>query len=63
MNNIAIVDGKAKIGDDCSTCLACFHWCPKEAIWMSKQENIARRSKYHHPDVTMADIMAQKNAL
>lgn len=62
MNNIAIVDGKAKIGDDCSTCLACFHWCPKEAIWMSKQENIARRSKYHHPDVTMADIMAQKNA-
>lgn len=60
MNNIAIVDGKARIGDDCATCLSCFHWCPKEAIWMSKQENIARRSKYHHPDVTMADIMAQK---
>ena len=28
MNNIRIVDGKAEIGDDCSTCLACFHWCP-----------------------------------
>lgn len=62
MSNIRIVDGKAHIGDDCSTCLACFHWCPVEAIWMSKQENIARRSKYHHPDVTMEDIASGKGA-
>ena len=60
MNNIRIVGGKAQIGDDCSTCLACFHWCPAEAIWMSQQENIARRSKYHHPDVTAEDIIGQK---
>lgn len=60
MNNIVITDGKARIGDDCATCLACFHWCPQEAVWMSKQENIARRSKYHHPDVTMEDISDQK---
>lgn len=60
MQNIRIVDGKAQIGDDCATCLACFHWCPNEAIWMSKQENIARRSKYHHPDVRMEDVVAQK---
>lgn len=60
MGNIKIEDGKAKIGDDCATCLACFHWCPQEAIWMSKQENIARRSKYHHPDVRLEDIVAQK---
>lgn len=59
-DNIRIEDGKAVIGDDCSTCLACFHWCPKEAIWMSRQENIARRSKYRHPGVTLADIIAQK---
>ncbi len=62
MNNIKIVDGKARIGDDCSTCLACFHWCPTESIWMSKQEKIARRSKYHHPDVTMEDIASEKRA-
>lgn len=62
LNNISIVDGKAHIGDDCATCLACFHWCPNEAIWMSKQENIARRSKYHHPDVRLEDIVAQKEA-
>ena len=60
MNNIQLQDGKAVIGDDCSTCLACIHWCPVKAIWMSKQENIARRDQYRHPDVTLADIIAQK---
>lgn len=59
-DNITIENGRAVIGDDCSTCLACFHACPKQAIWMSQQENIARRSKYRHPDVTLADIIAQK---
>ena len=60
MENISVVDGKAVIGENCATCLACFHWCPTEAIWMSKQENIARRSKYHHPDVSLNDIVKQK---
>jgi ferredoxin len=61
MNNITLENGKAFIGNNCSTCLACFHWCPVEAIYMSKQENIARRSKYHHPDVTFEDIAGMKN--
>lgn len=60
MNNIIFREGKAVIGDNCSTCLACFHWCPNEAIWMSKQENIARRAKYRHPEVKLRDILAQK---
>ena len=34
---------------------------PVETIYMSKQENIARRSKYHHPDVTFEDIAGMKN--
>ena len=57
MGNIHIENGKAVIGDNCATCLACFHWCPKEAIWMSKQEGIERRSKYHHPDVSLNDFI------
>ena len=61
MGNIAIENGKAIIGDNCATCLACFHWCPVEAIWMSQAENIARRSKYRHPAVTVEDIAAQKD--
>ena len=60
MGNIRIEDGRAVIGDDCATCLACFHWCPVEAVWMSKQKNIARRKKYHHPDITLEDILSQK---
>lgn len=61
MENIRIENGKAVIGENCSTCLACFHWCPIESIWMSKQENIARRKKYHHPDVSFWDIVGQKD--
>jgi len=60
MENITLREGKAVIGDNCSTCLSCFHWCPNEAIWMSKQENIARRAKYRHPEVKLSDILAQK---
>ena len=62
MNNIRLENGKAFIGNHCATCLACFHWCPVEAIYMSKQENIARRSKYHHPDISFEDIAGMKNA-
>ena len=58
MDNIAILDGKAVIGDDCATCLACFHWCPREAIYMSKQEEISRRRKYHHPGIQLSDIIS-----
>ncbi len=60
MKNIELIDGHANIGDDCITCLSCFHWCPKEAIWMPKQEGIERRTKYHHPDITLDMIRAQK---
>lgn len=61
MENIILREGKAVIGDVCATCLTCFHWCPNEAIWMSRQENIARRSKYRHPEIKLKDILAQKD--
>ncbi len=60
LDNIRIVDGHARIGERCMTCLTCFHWCPQEAIYMSKEEKIARRSKYHHPDVRLQDILNEK---
>ncbi|WP_294581734.1 EFR1 family ferrodoxin [uncultured Thomasclavelia sp.] len=62
MDNIKIVDKKAVIGDNCITCLACFHWCPQEAIYMSKEKDIERRFKYHHPDVTLKDIIDAKKS-
>lgn len=61
MNNIHLEDGKAVIGDHCAVCLACFHWCLKEAIWMSKNIADGRRKKYHHPEVLFEDIVHMKS--
>jgi formate hydrogenlyase subunit 6/NADH:ubiquinone oxidoreductase subunit I len=59
MDNICIQDGKAVIGDDCATCLSCFHWCPVKAIWMSRQEGIERRPVYRHPEVTVEEFIVR----
>ena len=56
MDNIKIEKNKSIIGNECITCLSCFHWCPKEAIYMSKEEKVARRFKYHHPDVKVVNF-------
>ena len=60
MNNIELIEGKIKIKDNCMTCLACFHWCPTAAIYVSKEKEIERREKHHHPDVRLTDIIKQK---
>lgn len=60
MDNIQIQNGHALIGNACMTCLSCFHWCPQEAIYMSKEPKISRREKYHHPDVCLQDILNEK---
>lgn len=60
MDNIEIINKHATIGENCLTCLTCFHWCPKEAIYMSNMKQIESRAKYHHPNVTLNDIMDQK---
>ena len=26
------------MGDNCLSCMACFHWCPEKAIWMHTAE-------------------------
>lgn len=61
MDNIQIKDKHACIENQCITCLACFHWCPVEAIQMSKEKEIEYRQKYHHPDINVQDIIKQKN--
>jgi ferredoxin len=42
----------------CQQCLACIHFCPVEAIQYGKKTKESGR--YHHPDVTAEDIIAQK---
>lgn len=54
LNNIKIVNKKPHWGKDCSTCLACFHWCPKRAVKGGKMLN--KREQYHHPEMSIEDM-------
>lgn len=55
IGNINIKDGKPTWKSKCENCLACFHWCPNEAI--SIDYMIKNRRKYHHPEVALADML------
>ncbi len=40
----------------CEQCLACIQWCPQEAIQFGKKT--PRYKRYHHPEVTLKDVLA-----
>ncbi|HYH02863.1 MAG TPA: EFR1 family ferrodoxin [Bacillota bacterium] len=42
----------------CEECLACLHACPQKAI---NKGGSSKKPQYRHPDVTLKEIMAQKN--
>ena len=58
LDNIQIVDKKPGWGVKCSTCLACFHWCPKNAVKGGLM--LSRRNQYHNPEVSVKDMELQK---
>ena len=54
--------GKTPVwGDRCLTCFACLHWCPENAISLGGL-NLGI-TPYHHPDVTLADMLVQRDAI
>jgi ferredoxin len=55
VENIKISDGKPRWQHKCECCMACFHWCPKASIQGS--EKTKTRGRYHHPDISLADMM------
>lgn len=57
VNNIILKDGKPTWLHKCELCFACDEWCSKNAIhhW---SKTIGKN--YHHPDVTIKDILQQK---
>mgnify|MGYP002348062011 FL=1 len=55
VQNIQMKDGKPVWQGKCQLCLACLHWCPKQAIQYSNKTQKKRR--YHHPEVKAEDIM------
>jgi ferredoxin/flavodoxin len=56
VNNIEIVDGRPVWQNRCENCLACYNWCPANAI----HGGIAKSGyRYRHPDVRTRDIPGQ----
>ena len=59
VNNISLYNQKPKWGKNCVFCLACFHWCPNEAIYDNRY--IKNRRRYHHPDITIKEMFLRKD--
>lgn len=54
VDNIKMVEDRPSWQHHCEFCLACFHWCLKEAITSSELKGTIR---YHHPDVEIFDML------
>jgi len=57
VGNIEIKEKKPLWKHSCELCMACFHWCPKEAIEFGK--STIGKKRYRHPGINIADIMGQ----
>ena len=44
-------------GNACESCFACINYCPRNAIQSGKKT--VSRGRYHHPDVSVTDLMVQ----
>jgi ferredoxin len=56
VNNIEMIDNKPSWSKHCEGCLACFHWCPKEAIKFGSNGDLGVE-RYHHPEVKIANMI------
>jgi len=58
--NIEMINEKPSWLHRCEQCLACLQWCPQEAIQYGKKT--VNYPRYHHPEVTLNDILEQAKA-
>lgn len=59
VDNITLAeDGTFTYAHHCEGCLACLQFCPQQAI--SCGTKTVTRKRYHHPAVTVADMLNQK---
>lgn len=58
VRNIEMVEGKPVWKHYCEMCCACIHLCPAEAIQYGTKT--AKRGRYRHPALTLADMKAQR---
>ena len=57
--NIELREDRPIWGDRCLTCFACLHWCHESAISLGGLD--VGITPYHHPDVTLGDMLAQRD--
>jgi flavodoxin/NAD-dependent dihydropyrimidine dehydrogenase PreA subunit len=57
VGNIQMVEGKPVWQHHCETCLACYAWCPKEAI---TGDIVSYNERYHHPSVKLSEMLQEK---
>ena len=54
--NILLIYGKPAWQHHCEQCFACLQWCPEEAIQYGR--STAKKKRYHHPEITLKDMLA-----
>lgn len=54
VNNIEMADKKPVWQHHCENCLACYVWCPQEAIY---GDIVSYNERYHHPDIKLSDLL------
>jgi len=56
VNNIVMINDRPVWQNSCEMCMACVAWCPQGAVhhW-----NIETGKKYHHPGITLNDLLVQ----
>jgi len=59
-DNIEMINEKPSWRHRCEQCLACLQWCSQEAIQHGKKT--ANYPRYHHPEITLNDILEQAKA-
>ena len=57
VQDIVMTDRRPSWQHRCGNCLACYQWCPQNAIG---GEIISYNPRYHHPEVTIRDMLAQR---
>jgi ferredoxin len=57
--DIEMIDARPVWQQCCEQCFACLQWCPREAIQF--RDGTSGRKRYHHPDVSVADMLRQSN--
>ena len=60
VENIAMEQGRPAWQHRCECCCACLHFCPVQAIDLNVMQGTKGRGRYHHPDLKMSDMKAQR---